>query len=177
VNRLALSHTDVAFSLVSDGKTIFKTAGNGKLKQAVSAIYGLTSARQMIEFSGADADFAVSGLISLPKLTRAARSYISLLINGRYIKNFRISKAVVAGYGSKLMVGRYPLAVVNIKLDPLLVDVNVQPTKQEVRISKEEQLEFLLTKAVSQALSQENLIPNGLENLAGKKAKQQLDFK
>ncbi|WP_192944304.1 DNA mismatch repair endonuclease MutL [Ligilactobacillus agilis] len=177
VNRLALSHTDVAFSLVSDGKTIFKTAGNGNLKQAVSAIYGLTSARQMIEFSGADADFAVSGLISLPKLTRAARSYISLLINGRYIKNFRISKAVVAGYGSKLMVGRYPLAVVNIKLDPLLVDVNVHPTKQEVRISKEEQLEFLLTKAVSQALSQENLIPNGLENLAGKKAKQQLDFK
>ena len=161
VNRLALSHTDVAFSLVSDGKTIFKTAGNGNLKQAVSAIYGLTSARQMIEFSGADADFAVSGLISLPKLTRAARSYISLLINGRYIKNFRISKAVVAGYGSKLMVGRYPLAVVNIKLDPLLVDVNVHPTKQEVRISKEEQLEFLLTKAVSQALSKEHLIPNG----------------
>ena len=177
VNRLALSHTDVAFSLVSDGKTIFKTAGNGNLKQAVSAIYGLTSARQMIEFSGADADFTVSGLISLPKLTRAARSYISLLINSRYIKNFRISKAVVAGYGSKLMVGRYPLAVVNIKLDPLLVDVNVHPTKQEVRISKEEQLEFLLTKAVSQALSQENLIPNGLENLAGQKAKQQLDFK
>ena len=172
VNRLALSHTNVAFCLISNGKTLLKTAGNGNLKQTVSAIYGLASARQMIEFAGNDADFKVSGLISLPKLTRAARSYISLLINGRYVKNFRISKAVVAGYGSKLMVGRYPLAVVNINLDPLLVDVNVHPTKQEVRISKEEQLEYLLKKTISQALSQENLIPDGLDNLKTKKNSQ-----
>lgn len=89
----------------------------------------------MISFNAKDLDFEVDGMVSYPELTRSNRNGISLLINGRYIRNFKLTKAVLNGYGSKLMVGRFPYAVINIRLDPLLCDVNVHPTKQEVRIS------------------------------------------
>lgn len=182
VNRLALSHGETAFALYNNGKRILQTAGNGKLIQTVSAIYGIQNARQMVAFSGEDLDFKVQGYVSLPKLTRASRNYISLLINGRYIKNKQLLKAVLQGYGSKLMVGRYPFGVIDIHLDPLLVDVNVHPTKQEVRISKEEQLANLIEQTIYARLAKENLIPSALENLGSKpKTKrepkaEQLDF-
>lgn len=182
VNRLALSHGEIAFALYNNGKRILQTAGNGKLIQTVSAIYGIQNARQMVAFSGEDLDFKAQGYVSLPKLTRASRNYISLLINGRYIKNKQLLKAVLQGYGSKLMVGRYPFGVIDIHLDPLLVDVNVHPTKQEVRISKEEQLANLIEQTIYARLAKENLIPSALENLGSKpKTKrepkaEQLDF-
>lgn len=133
VNRLALSHSDVAFVLKNNGKTLLKTAGNGNQKQTFSAIYGVKAAAKMISFNAKDLDFEVDGMVSYPELTRSNRNGISLLINGRYIRNFKLTKAVLNGYGSKLMVGRFPYAVINIRLDPLLCDVNVHPTKQEVQ--------------------------------------------
>ena len=165
VNRLALSHSDVAFVLKNNGKTLLKTAGNGNQKQTFSAIYGVKAAAKMISFNAKDLDFEVDGMVSYPELTRSNRNGISLLINGRYIRNFKLTKAVLNGYGSKLMVGRFPYAVINVRLDPLLCDVNVHPTKQEVRISKEPQLEKLISEGIFARLSQENLIPNAVKNL------------
>lgn len=165
VNRLALSHSDVAFVLKNNGKTLLKTAGNGNQKQTFSAIYGVKAAAKMISFNAKDLDFEVDGMVSYPELTRSNRNGISLLINGRYIRNFKLTKAVLNGYGSKLMVGRFPYAVINIRLDPLLCDVNVHPTKQEVRISKEPQLEKMISEGIFARLSQENLIPNAVKNL------------
>lgn len=175
VNRLALSHNDIAISLSNNGHTLLQTVGNNDLQQTISAIYGVKNARQMVAFNGKDLDFKVAGYVSLPKLTRATKSYISLLLNGRYIKNFQLSNAIIKGYGSKLMVGRYPVAVVNITLDPLLVDVNVHPTKQQVRISKEDQLAQLLTKCVYDRIAQENLIPDALKNL-NQKTRKEIDI-
>ena len=137
VNRLGLAHPEISFSLISDGKEMTRTAGTGQLRQAIAGIYGLASAKKMIEIENSDLDFEISGFVSLPELTRANRNYISLFINGRYIKNFLLNRAILDGYGSKLMVGRFPLAVIHIHIDPYLADVNVHPTKQEVRISKE----------------------------------------
>ena len=165
VDHLAMSHPEVAFSLSNNGRTLLRTSGNGNLVQVISAIYGVKNARQMIDFAGEDRDFQVSGLVSLPKLTRASKNYISILLNGRYIKNNQLSNAIIKGYGSKLMVGRYPIAVLSIQLDPLLVDVNVHPTKQEVRISKEYQLADLITTRVANRIGQQNLIPSAVGNL------------
>lgn len=120
----------------------------------------------MIEISASDLDFEVSGYISLPELTRANRNYITILINGRYIKNFLLNRAILDGYGSKLMVGRFPIAVIDIRIDPYLADVNVHPTKQEVRISKERELMALISQAISASLKEQDLIPDALENLA-----------
>ena len=166
INRLSLSHTEVAFTLVSDGREMTRTAGSGNLRQAIAGIYGLATAKKMVEISASDLDFEVSGYVSLPELTRANRNYITILINGRYIKNFLLNRAILDGYGSKLMVGRFPLAVINIQIDPYLADVNVHPTKQEVRISKERELMALISQAIAASLKEQDLIPDALENLA-----------
>ena len=166
VNRLGLAHPEISFSLISDGKEMTRTAGTGQLRQAIAGIYGLASAKKMIEIENSDLDFEITGFVSLPELTRANRNYISLFINGRYIKNFLLNRAILDGYGSKLMVGRFPLAVIHIHIDPYLADVNVHPTKQEVRISKERELMALLSEAISNSLKEQALIPDALENLA-----------
>lgn len=160
VNRLALAHPEVAISFTHDGRELFRSAGNGNLPQVISAIYGIKVGREMIAVRGEDNDFRVTGYTSLPELTRASRQYITLTINHRYVRNFALTKAVTAGYRSKLMVGRYPVAVINVDLDPRLVDVNVHPAKREVRLSKEDQLTDLIAQAINQAISEVNLIPD-----------------
>lgn len=166
VNRLSLAHPEIAFTLINDGRQMITTSGTGDLRQAIAGIYGLNTAKKMIEISNADLDFEVSGYISLPELTRANRNYITILINGRYIKNFLLNRAILDGYGSKLMVGRFPIAVIDIQIDPYLADVNVHPTKQEVRISKEKELMSLISSAIAESLREQDLIPDALENLA-----------
>ncbi|WP_208422844.1 DNA mismatch repair endonuclease MutL [Latilactobacillus fragifolii] len=165
VNRLAMSHPQIAFTLTNDDHLLLKTAGNNDLQQTIAGIYGVTMAKQLLPISAEDLDFKLTGYVSLPQLTRASRNYISVLINGRYIKNYQLNKAIIKGYGSKLMVGRYPVVVLNIQMDPLLIDVNVHPTKQEVRLSKESALMALIEKAIRERLSTENLIPDAVQNL------------
>ncbi|MDT2757208.1 DNA mismatch repair endonuclease MutL [Enterococcus asini] len=169
VNRLALSHPKIAFRLVHEGHKMLTTAGNGDLKQTIAGIFGVATAKKMLPIEIQDLDFQIKGFVSLPEVTRASRNYLSTIINGRYIKNFALNKAIVAGYGSKLMIGRFPIAVVEITMDPLLVDVNVHPTKQEVRLSKEKELTALLAEAIKEVLQEENLIPNAADNLNFKK--------
>ena len=160
INRLALANPAVAFSFTHNGRELFRSAGNNNLQQVVAAIYGVQAGRKMLEVKGADNDFKISGFVSLPELTRASRQYITITINHRYVRNFELTKAIIQGYESKLMVGRYPLAVINIDLDPVLVDVNVHPAKREVRLSKEQQLTKLISKVIRKRIAVENLIPN-----------------
>ncbi|MGM0214629.1 DNA mismatch repair endonuclease MutL [Enterococcus sp. AZ109] len=164
VNRMALSHPNIAFRLVHDGHKMLSTSGNGDLKQALAGIYGISIAKKMLEITAQDLDFSLKGYISLPEVTRASRNYLSIIINGRYIKNYALNKAIVNGYQSKLMVGRFPIAVIEIEMDPLLVDVNVHPTKQEVRLSKEKELMTLISQTISEGLRQVNLIPDASES-------------
>ncbi|HEP1487720.1 TPA: DNA mismatch repair endonuclease MutL [Streptococcus pyogenes] len=166
VNRLSLAHPEVAFTLISDGRQLTQTSGTGDLRQAIAGIYGLNTTKKMLVISNADLDFEVSGYVSLPELTRANRNYMTILVNGRYIKNFLLNRAILDGYGSKLMVGRFPIVVIDIQIDPYLADVNVHPTKQEVRISKERELMALISTAISESLKEQDLIPDALENLA-----------
>lgn len=164
INRLAMSYTKVAFHLVHNGKELLQTAGNGNLQQVMASVYGLSQAKKMIAVNISDNDFAIAGYVSLPELTRSNRSYISILINGRFVKNYNLSKAIVKGYGSKLMVGRFPIAVLQISMDPLLVDVNVHPQKHEVRLSKETQLMALIEEMIVKCFTNQNLIPDAYDN-------------
>lgn len=164
VNRLALSHPSIAFRLFHEGNQMLRTSGNGELKQTIAGVYGVQTTKKMRSIEAKDLDFTIHGYVSLPEVTRASRNYISTIINGRYIKNFVLNKAITQAYGSKLMVGRFPIAIIEIEMDPLLVDVNVHPTKQEVRLSKEAELVTLIKQSISEALREENLIPNAYEN-------------
>lgn len=175
VNRLALGHPDVSFALTNNGKILLKTNGRNDLRQDIANIYGRQLAEKMEVLKGSSPDFKITGLLSDPNTTRSSRNFISLLLNGRYIRNYRLTQAIIAGYGSKLRPRRYPIAVVNIELDPLLVDVNVHPTKQEVRLSKEQELERLLTTSISEALDQNSQIDSGLNNLLTPKKSTNID--
>ena len=175
VNRLALGHPDVAFTLTNNGKILLKTNGRNDLRQDIANIYGRQLAEKMDVLKNSSPDFKITGLISDPNTTRSNRNFISLLLNGRYIKNYRLTQAIIAGYGSKLIPRRYPIAVVKIELDPLLVDVNVHPTKQEVRLSKEQELERLLTTSISEALEKTPQIESGLDNLLTPKKATNID--
>lgn len=160
VNRLALSHPKIAFRLLHETNQLVQTTGTGDLKQTIAGIYGLQTAKKMRPIQAKDLDFQLTGYVSLPEVTRASRNYLSTIINGRYIKNYALNKAIIQGYGSKLMVGRFPIAILEVEMDPLLVDVNVHPTKQEVRLSKEAELVQLIKQAVFSGLKDETLIPN-----------------
>ncbi|MGN1408186.1 DNA mismatch repair endonuclease MutL [Lactobacillus sp.] len=152
VDRIALGHPEISLTLASDGKVLLRTPGNGNLKQDVANIYGRKVAEEMVTVESEDPDFTLYGLISQPDLTRSNRNFISILLNGRYIKNYQLATALMDGYGTQLAGKKYPIAVLAIEADPLLVDVNVHPTKEEVRLSKEKELSRLITGAVSQAL-------------------------
>ncbi|MBB6282245.1 DNA mismatch repair endonuclease MutL [Geobacillus subterraneus] len=160
VNRLALAHPDVSFRLRHHGKTLLATNGSGDVRHVLAAIYGMETAKQMIPVEGESLDFTVRGYVSLPEVTRASRNYISLIVNGRYVRNMPLVKAVEAGYHTLLPIGRYPIAFLAIDMDPVLVDVNVHPAKLEVRFSKEAELNELVTAAIRQAFRRRTLIPS-----------------
>lgn len=179
LSRMALGHPEVAFRLVNNGRTLLQTAGNGKMQQVISAVYGVRVAREMLAVDQQDLDFHVTGYVAKPTTTRASKKYMTTLINGRTVVNPVLRAAIQEGYGTKLMVGRFPIAAINIQLDPLLVDVNVHPTKQEVRLSKEDQLEALIATAVRQGLAGADLIPAATvspKEAPRVKRSEQLDF-
>ncbi|QBP18741.1 DNA mismatch repair endonuclease MutL [Acetilactobacillus jinshanensis] len=160
IDRLALGHPKIAFSLIHNHHEMLRTAGRGNLQQVIGSIYGINKVKKMLAVKAHNNDFKLWGYVSLPELTRASRNYITIILNGRYIKNRAIADAVIKGYGSKLMVRRYPIAVINIQMDPILVDPNVHPSKTTVRVSKEPSLCHLITTMIMNRLSHQNLIPN-----------------
>lgn len=173
INRQSMAHPEISFTLINEGRELMKTAGNGDLRQVIASVYGLSTAKKMLKVEAEDLDFRISGYVSLPELTRANRNYITLMINGRFIKNFLLNRAIIEGYGNRLMVGRFPIVVLSIEIDPQLADVNVHPTKQEVRLSKERELMQLLTEAIQDVFVEETLIPDALENLSSRLVKRE----
>ncbi|EIJ81412.1 DNA mismatch repair protein [Bacillus methanolicus PB1] len=163
MNRLALGNPNISFRLVHNGRKLLHTAGNGDMRQVLAAIYGINIVKKMIPISFESLDFQVTGYISLPEVTRASRNYITTLINGRYIKNYPLVKAIQEGYHTLLPISRYPIVLLNIQMDPMLVDANVHPAKMEVRLSKEHELNELVANGIKQAFKTKELIPSGIQ--------------
>ncbi|WP_338786565.1 DNA mismatch repair endonuclease MutL [Metabacillus sp. FJAT-53654] len=160
VNRIALAHPHVSIRLVHNGKKLLHTNGNGDVRQVLAAIYGMSIAKKMKKISLESLDFEVNGYVALPEITRASRNYISTIINGRFIKNYPLVKAIQQGYHTLLPIGRFPIVFLEIRMDPILVDVNVHPSKLEVRLSKEAELNELITKGIRDVFRQQQLIPS-----------------
>lgn len=162
VNRLALTYPDIAFHYTHNEKTILQTSGDGKLLHVVAAIYGVQAAKLMLPIEGETLDFRWSGFLSKTELTRANRSYLTTLVNGRYIRNFALSTAIMRGYHTLLPIGRFPVVCLAIEMDPTLVDVNVHPAKLEARFSKEDELIQAIEASVKSTLRKGLTIPQPL---------------
>lgn len=159
VNRLALANPDVSFRLKHNGKELLHTSGNGNLLQIIAAVYGIQTAKNMLPVSCTSLDYEVTGYIAKPEINRASRQYISLFMNGRYIKNFALSKAIQNAYHTFLPIGRFPIAVLSVKMDPTIIDVNVHPSKHEARLSKETELVQLVENELRKVIKAQQLIP------------------
>ncbi|GIP25852.1 DNA mismatch repair protein MutL [Paenibacillus sp. J23TS9] len=167
--RIALSHPEIAITLRHNENQLIKTLGNGDLLQVIAAVYGTQAAKAMLPIQAENLDFGISGYVSLPEWTRSNRNGISTIVNGRYIRNYGLNQAIQRAYHTLLPINRFPLAVLEIKMHPSLVDVNVHPAKLEVRFSKEQELYPFVEESIHRVLRHEILIPQAVkQNIGGK---------
>src|SRR5699024_2296378 len=160
IQNIALAYPNIRVKLTHNGQEIFASHGNDNLQQVIASVYQPALARDLIPIQSESHAFLINCLISKTTLTRTSKQYIHLNINGRSVKSYMLDEVLIKAYGRQLMIGRYPIAIIRIQLDPRLVDVNVHPTKQTVRLSKEDELSELITQAVHRTLDVVNPIPS-----------------
>lgn len=159
VYKLALGHPEIAFKYINNNKLVFNTSGNHKLKNCVMSVYGKDIARNALEIKYEEDDLTLVGILGKPGTSRSNRSYENFFINGRYIKSEVIQRAVEDAYKTLLTVGKFPVAILHLIIGPENIDVNVHPTKMEVRFRDNEQIYHFIYESVRKALRSENLIP------------------
>jgi DNA mismatch repair protein MutL len=162
VTHYALAYPEVRFHLKQEGRNSLQTSGNGERREVLAALYGAETARQLLEVNSIDQGLNVKGFISPPALTRTHRREITLFVNGRPVQDAALVTALIKGYQTLLMVGRYPLAVLFLEAPPAAVDVNVHPAKAEVRFREPERIFTGVQAATRRALLAHSPVP-GLE--------------
>ncbi len=156
---MGLAHPEIRIEATHNGKGLLKTSGNNDMLQVISQVYGMSVAKQMSPVEYRTLDFTITGYIAKPEVTRASRNYMSTIINGRFVRNVAINKAVIEGYHTLLPIGRSPIVVLSIEMDSILVDVNVHPAKLEVRFSKEKELYAAVRDMIQSHFRKMTLIP------------------
>ncbi len=160
MNKLALSHPEIRFLLSNDGKEIFKTDGSGQLLKVIHYIYGANIAKKMVEVHSSNADYEIDGYVSLPELHRSNRNGMITLVNGRIVRNQELNRYIKDAYHSYQPENRYPIVVLNITVDTSIVDVNIHPTKMDIKFGKQEELNQLVYEMIQNALKKKTLIPH-----------------
>jgi len=177
MNKLALSRPDIRFTLINDDKVVLKTDGSNNLLKVINSIYGLSITKKMVPIEGETNDYSITGYTSLPEIHRANRNGIVTIVNNRIVKNVELNRYINEAYHSYKPDNRYPVTVIDIKVDTSLVDVNIHPTKMDVKFSKQDSLNELVFNAIREKISGKTLIPH-IENVEPKvKVEEQvLDF-
>lgn len=160
VNKIALSYTNIRFRLVNDDKELLNTNGSGNLLKVISNIYGINIAKKMVEITGENDDYRISGYISLPEVTRSSKNHMTTIVNGRVVRNTILYKSINEAYSNYKEDSRYPICVIIIETDPSLLDVNIHPSKLDIRFSNFEELNSLIKETIDKSLKQKMLIPN-----------------
>ena len=158
VEYLALSHPDISFRFISNNQNKLHTSGNMNLKDIIYNVYGRDITNNLYEISGKSQDIEASGFIGKPMVVRGNRTYENYYINGRYIKSSIITKAIEDAYKGFIMPHNYPFSAIHFKINPAIIDVNVHPTKQEVRFTDEKELRLLITETIRKVLMKVELV-------------------
>lgn len=159
VNKMALSYPKVKFILTNDEKELLNTDGSGNLLKVIKSIYGLDIAKKMLPIEISNDDYEVSGYISLPEVNRSSRNHMTVLVNGRVIKNQYLNRIINDAYFSFKEDTRYPIVVIKITADPILVDVNIHPSKQDIKFSNFEDLKNMISEVINKTIRSKLLIP------------------
>lgn len=160
VNKMALSYPNIKFCLINNDKVLLSTDGNGDLLKVIYQIYGADITKKMVAISGENDDYYISGFISYPEVTKSNRNSITTLVNGRVIKNNDLNKTIIDSYHTYIPKDKFPIIVLNIDVDPILIDINIHPTKMDIKFSKMEALKDLVSELISKKLKELVLIPN-----------------
>ena len=164
INKMALSYPNIKFILINNEKELLNTDGSGNLLKVINSIYGLAVTKKMMEIDNSNDDFHIIGYTTYPEVNRSNRNNITILVNNRVIKNYEIIKTIHECYHTFMAQDKYPITVLNIKADPYLIDVNVHPTKMDVKFSKIEDLKELITNTITKKLKETLLIQDGFIN-------------
>jgi len=159
VNKMALSYPNIKFTLINNDKVLLQTDGNGDQLKVIYEIYGVDITKKMIPITNENDDYYIHGYISYPEVTKGNRNSITTLVNGRVIKNNELNKCIVDCYHTYIHKDRYPVIILNIDVDPILVDINIHPTKMDIKFSKIDTLKDLLIKTITTTLEGLTLIP------------------
>ena len=160
MNKIALSHPNIAFKLFNNQRLLFQTNGQNNLQSVIASVYGFDIAKKMIPIKAKNDTYEIEGFISDPIINRASRNYITLIVNGRAIRHYPITRSILEAYHTLLPKDKYPIVVLHLTFDPMLVDVNVHPAKLEVRFSQEESLKSFIYTEIKNVLQQVEYIPN-----------------
>lgn len=157
--RLALSHPEVSFTLINNGQTRMRTSGNGKLKDVIYSIYGREAAANLIELDYSMEGLVMKGYLGKPVITRGNRNFENYFVNGRYVKNAMLSKAIEDAYKDFLMQHKFPFVVIHFQVDGEKIDVNVHPTKMEMRFQRQQDVYNIVYEGIHRTLLEQELIP------------------
>ena len=160
VNKMALSYPSIRFVLTNNDKELLNTSGDGNLLKVIYAVYGIDVTKKMIEISGENDDYVISGYIGYPEIAKTSRNVITTLVNGRVIKNLDLNRCLIDCYHTYIPKDKFPMIVLNIDVDPILIDINIHPQKMDIKFSKMESLKELITKVISSKLKEILLVPH-----------------
>ena len=159
INKMALSYPKIKFRLTNDDREILNTDGSGNLLKVIKSIYGLDVTKKMLEINTSNDDYEVSGYISLPEVNKSSRNHMTVLVNGRVVRNQVLNKVINDSYSSFKEDTRYPVVVLKINTDPNLIDVNIHPSKQDIKFSNFDDLKMLISEAITNTIKTKLLIP------------------
>lgn len=159
VDKMALANPNISFSLYNDSKQLFNSDGSNDLLKVINDVYGISVSKKMIYIESNDDEYDISGYISYPEVTKSNRNHITTFVNGRLVKNYELIKTINDSYHTYKPEDKYPIVVLNINVDFSLVDVNIHPTKQDIKFGKIDELKVLITSSISTALKKTLLIP------------------
>lgn len=160
MNKMALSYPNIKFILENNDKELLNTTGDGNLLKVIYAVYGIDVAKKMIEINGENDDYVISGYVSYPEAAKASRNVMTTLVNGRVIKNQALNRAILDTYHTYIPKDKYPVIVINVAVDPILVDINIHPQKMDIKFSKLDELLNLVTSLIEKKLKEILLIPH-----------------
>lgn len=154
IEKIALSHPDISFTLFNDGKEMIKTSGSNDIYKVIHEIFGLNVSKNMIKIEAENYDYIINGYISNLNLSKSNRNSMITLVNGRVVSNQSVNRTIKDAYHTVLAENKFPIVVINIETDPTLIDVNIHPTKQDIKFSKLESLDDLLFSTIRTALNE-----------------------
>jgi len=159
IEKLALAHPEIKFTLTNNDKNVISTSGSNNLLKTIFELYGYVISSNMISINASNDDYDISGYVCKPSILKSNRNHITTLVNGRIVKNIELNKAINDGYYTYKPDTKYPVVILNIHTDPTIIDVNIHPTKQDIKFSKQQELNELVTITIKDALYKSLLIP------------------